>query len=71
MNSGTLSFQTQSGASGEFIPQPNNWVKLRDRLSPISHDEALLLCEAEGDRWTAWVPDHGEVVLHRSQFVAE
>ncbi|MBD1910220.1 MULTISPECIES: hypothetical protein [unclassified Leptolyngbya] len=71
MDSATLSFNSQSNASGGFIPQANCWVQLRDRLTPFSHDEALLLCEEEGDRWVAWIPDHGEVVLHRSQFVAE
>jgi hypothetical protein len=27
-----------------------------------------LLCQESPDTWVAWVPDHGEVVLDRSQF---
>ena len=51
--------------------EPNYWVKLVAPLNPYCHDEALLLCQAsdsEGN-WIAWVPDHGEAILHVSQFV--
>lgn len=54
--------------AAEFTPQPNHWVKLRDSLTPFSYDEALLLCQESADRWVAWVPDFGEVVLDRAQF---
>ncbi len=51
-----------------FQPQPNIWVSLRDRLSPYSFDQALLLCETEDGAWVAWVPDFGEAILGRHQF---
>jgi hypothetical protein len=52
-----------------FAPTPDLWVQLRDLPSDYSSDQALLLCEEPGDRWAAWVPDHGEIHLHRSQFI--
>jgi hypothetical protein len=52
-----------------FIPQANQWVQLRDRLSEYSADQALLLCEAESDQWIAWVPNLGQVMLGRDQIV--
>ncbi|OLP18742.1 hypothetical protein BST81_09080 [Leptolyngbya sp. 'hensonii'] len=52
-----------------FVPQPNTWVRLRDPLSLFSFDEALLLCEETDGRWVAWVPDFGETLLERHQFV--
>lgn len=48
--------------------RPNNWVRLRQPLSAYSPNEALLLCEEAEDSWVAWVPDLGEVRLHRYQF---
>ncbi|GAB4146332.1 MAG: hypothetical protein Fur0046_24270 [Cyanobacteria bacterium J069] len=44
------------------------WVKLLQPLSAYSFQEAKLLCQAAADRWVAWVPDHGEVILNRSDF---
>lgn len=44
------------------------WVKLNGLPSEYSFEEALLLCQQEGGKWLAWVPDHGEVVLNRSDF---
>lgn len=52
-----------------FIPQPYQWVQLRDRLSEYSADQALLLCEETEGRWVAWVPDHGEALLEREQLL--
>lgn len=55
-------------------PQPQNWynkstwVKLRERLSPYSHDEALLLCQETETQWVVWIPDYGEAILDQSQF---
>ena len=46
----------------------STWVKLQQPPSPYSHDEALLLCQHSDNEWIAWVPDYGEVVVHRSQF---
>lgn len=44
------------------------WVKLIQPLSDTSFDEAKLLCQESADTWVAWVPDHGEVILDKSQF---
>ncbi len=44
------------------------WVKLLEPPSEYAADEALLLCQKSADSWIAWIPDHGEVVLNRSQF---
>ncbi|AFY68634.1 hypothetical protein Pse7367_0321 [Thalassoporum mexicanum PCC 7367] len=49
-------------------PRPNTWVQLYKGLNPYSDLEAKLLCKASEDEWIAWVPDHGEAVLHISQF---
>ena len=48
--------------------QDSTWVKLRERPNPYSHDEALLLCQHSDTEWIVWIPEHGEMVLHRSQF---
>lgn len=48
--------------------QPSTWVKLSEVPSSFSFDEALLLCQCSPDSWLAWIPDHGEAVLHISQF---
>jgi hypothetical protein len=47
--------------------QASTWVQLRERPSPYSYDEALLLCQHSDTEWIVWIPDHGEMVLHRSQ----
>lgn len=44
------------------------WVKLNGVLSDYSFDEALLLCQQDSNQWLAWVPDHGEVIVNRSDF---
>ncbi|RUR86961.1 hypothetical protein ACF3DV_12785 [Chlorogloeopsis fritschii PCC 9212] len=46
----------------------DTWVKLLQPPSEYGFDEAKLLCQESPDTWVAWVPDHGEVVLNRSQF---
>ena len=48
--------------------QDSTWVQLLELPNPYSHDEALLLCQQSEDEWVAWIPDHGEAVLHTSQF---
>jgi hypothetical protein len=48
--------------------QASTWVQLQERPSPYSHDEALLLCQHSETEWIVWIPEHGEMVLHRSQF---
>jgi hypothetical protein len=44
------------------------WVKLLQLPSKYAFNEAKLLCQASSDTWIAWVPDHGEVILNRSDF---
>jgi hypothetical protein len=46
------------------------WVKLFQRPSEFAEAEAKLLCQESPSTWIAWVPNHGEVVLDRSQFYA-
>ncbi len=48
--------------------QASAWVQLRERPTPYSHDEALLLCQHSDTEWVVWIPDCGEMVLHQSQF---
>lgn len=48
--------------------QANTWVRLLELPSTFSFDEALLLCQVSEDQWAAWIPDHGEAVLHTRQF---
>lgn len=62
----TRQLQVQWSASPDI--QPSTWVKLLQLPTPYSFDEALLLCQESEERWLAWVPDCGEVVLHRSEF---
>ena len=46
----------------------DSWVKLLELPSEYSYYEAKLLCRHSENAWVAWVPDHGEAVLERSQF---
>lgn len=46
----------------------DTWVQLLEVPSPYSSESALLLCYEFGDLWLAWIPGHGEAVLHSSQF---
>jgi hypothetical protein len=55
------------GAADAFIPTARTWVKLRERLSEYSSDEALLLCEEANERWMLWVPDFGVAIVGREQ----
>jgi len=48
--------------------QGNMWVELLEQLNPLSHTEALLLCQKSETEWVAWVPDHGEAMLRVDQF---
>ncbi|MGK7874111.1 MAG: hypothetical protein AB4426_12595 [Xenococcaceae cyanobacterium] len=58
--------------SGKFEinqqPQPNTWVRLLEFLNPLCYNEALLLCQESESEWVVWIPDHGEAILHTSQF---
>jgi hypothetical protein len=51
--------------------QPSTWVQLREPPAPYSHDEALLLCQHSETEWIVWIPEYGEMVLHRSQLKDE
>ncbi|OKH21094.1 hypothetical protein NIES593_16845 [Hydrococcus rivularis NIES-593] len=68
----TLSNIAQTGSNVQWrllpSPQPNSWVRLLECLNPFCHDEALLLCQESESEWVAWIPDHGEAILHISQF---
>ncbi|MDZ7962261.1 MAG: hypothetical protein RMY34_31090 [Aulosira sp. DedQUE10] len=46
------------------------WVKLLQLPNTYSFEEALLLCPVSEDEWIAWIPDHGEAVLHIREFIA-
>ncbi|WP_026735348.1 hypothetical protein [Fischerella sp. PCC 9605] len=48
--------------------QTGSWVKLLELPNPYSFDEALLLCPISENEWVAWIPDHGEALLHTRQF---
>ncbi|PSN10398.1 hypothetical protein C7271_26035 [filamentous cyanobacterium CCP5] len=67
---------SQPGAKTNLSWQPvchitytrDTWVKLTHLPNEYAADEAKLLCQASPDSWVAWVPDHGETVLHKSHF---
>lgn len=65
----TPSPQNTTDQTVAFVPQPGQWVQLRDRLSNYSYDQALLQCEGSNGHWVAWVPDHGLAMLKREQFL--
>lgn len=44
------------------------WVRLLCTGQDFGHDEALLLCQCSANRWLAWVPEHGEIVLAEDEF---
>ncbi|GAB4330580.1 MAG: hypothetical protein OHK0047_17960 [Leptolyngbyaceae cyanobacterium] len=48
--------------------EPSTWVKVFNPPTAFSFDEALLLCQTSENQWLAWIPDHGEVVLHTDEF---
>lgn len=50
--------------------QADTWVHLLELPSAFSFDEALLLCQVSDEQWVAWIPGHGEAVLHTDQFIA-
>lgn len=59
----------------QYIPQNNsgvlesgNWVSLFVLPSEYAHDQALLLCELDEERWVTWIPNHGEAELCLRQF---
>jgi len=46
----------------------STWVKVLNPPTAFSFDEAWLLCECSEDRWLAWIPDYGEIVLGMDEF---
>lgn len=46
----------------------DTWVKLLQSPSEYAFYEAKLLCQESPNTWLAWIPDHGEVILDRSNF---
>jgi hypothetical protein len=61
----TLVETSLPAASAESSTQ---WVDLLALPDPFSYHQALLLSRQSGDEWIAWIPDYGEVTLHRSEF---
>ncbi|NJK40552.1 MAG: hypothetical protein HC934_02800 [Acaryochloridaceae cyanobacterium SU_2_1] len=64
-------YQTSTGCGcpPAFVPQPYQWVQLRDPISTYSFDQAYLLCEVTSGEWIAWVPNYGEARLRREQLL--
>jgi hypothetical protein len=48
--------------------QPSTWVKLFNPPTAFSFDEAFLLCEYSEDKWLAWIPDYGQILLGLDEF---
>lgn len=44
------------------------WVSLIKLPSPMSDDEALLLCEEDDSCWRVWIPSHGEAIIDTHSF---
>ena len=49
---------------------PSMWVKLFNPPTAFSFDEAWLLCECSEEKWLAWIPDYGEILLSTDEFCA-
>lgn len=65
-----VSSSLNSSAKTNLTLQAATWVKLRELPSPYSYDEAVLLCQHSDTEWVVWIPDHGEMILHRCQLGA-
>jgi len=63
----TIAFNNNNSVKPPY-PERNTWVQLLEKPNPLSHDEALLLCQQSETEWVAWVPDHGEAILSVEQF---
>ena len=46
----------------------NSWVQLLQSPRRGMDARARLLCQESLSTWIAWIPNHGEIVLDRSQF---
>ncbi len=49
---------------------PSMWVKVFNPPTAFSFDEAWLLCECSEEKWLAWIPDYGEILLSAHEFCA-
>ncbi len=67
MGNSVFLFSPLSGAADAFVPKARTWVKLRERVSEYSSDDALLLSEEANEQWLLWVPDFGVATLGREQ----
>lgn len=47
---------------------PSTWVKLFNPPTAFSFDEAWLLCQYSEQKWLAWIPDYGEILLSTDEF---
>jgi len=47
---------------------PSTWVKLFNPPTAFSFDEAWLLCQSSEEKWLAWIPDYGEILLRTDEF---
>lgn len=48
----------------------STWVRLFNPPTAFSFDEAWLLCECSEEKWLAWIPDYGEILLSTHEFCA-
>lgn len=65
-NQATFAWEKFQDTSRQY--EPSTWVKLRQPPTAFSFDEAWLLCDCGNDRWLAWVPDYGEILLTTEEF---
>ncbi len=65
LESGNCQYVPQKGFR---VLENGDWVSLVTLPSELAYDEALLLCQIDGDRWVTWIPDCGELELCLRQF---
>ena len=72
MQASERSWEKLGDRGGDRAPkyQPSTWVKLFDPPTAFSFDEAWLLCQCSEDKWLAWIPDYGEILLSANEFCA-
>ncbi len=63
-----LTHEVQPESIDSFKPQADIWVKLRNRPTDYSDDEALLLCEIDAGAWLGWVAGFGQIELQPGAF---
>lgn len=68
-----LCWEKLGDRSGDRAPKyaPSTWVKLFDPPTAFSFDEAWLLCQCAENKWLAWIPDYGEILLNENEFCNE